>query len=69
MPDFTAGRSYDDTHTVTFTSSVYGAPIVMSWRRADGTTFSDFVVDYKRYGATLNPSWIRAFYGIGSVAA
>lgn len=64
MPDFTAGRSYDDTQTVTFTSSVYGAPIVMSWRRADGSMFSDFVVDSKRYGANLSQSWVRAFYGI-----
>ena len=63
MPD------YDDAHTVTFTSSVYGAPIVMSYRRADGSTFSDFVVDASRYGATLSPSWVRAFYGVGPVAA
>ena len=69
MPDYGAGRSYDDAHTVTFTSSVYGAPIVMSYRRADGSTFSDFVVDSSRYGATLSPSWVRAFYGVGPVAA
>ena len=69
MPDYGTGRSYDDARTVTFTSSVYGAPIVMSWRREDGSTFSDFVVDSKRYGDKLSPSWVRAFYGIGSVAA
>lgn len=69
MPDFGAGRSHDDKQTVMFTSSVYGAPIVISWYRADGSMYSDFVVDSSRYGATLSPSWVRAFYGIGSVAA
>ena len=66
MPDFTAGCDRDEKQTVTFTSSFYGAPIVMSWTRADGSTFSDFVVDSSRYGAELSPSWVRAFYGIGS---
>lgn len=48
----------DEVQNVTFTSSVYGAPVVMSTRAAS----SCFVDDWTRYGAALNEDWVRAFF-------
>ena len=42
---------------VFFTSSAYGAPVIMGDRNGQ-----HFVEEWRRFGEELNPSWIRNFF-------
>jgi len=60
MPDFTGGRTVNDVTHVAFIGSEHGAPVVM----VTDSGAQVFVDDWRQYGETLNPTWIRRFYGI-----
>ena len=45
------------TTEVFFTSSAYGAPVIMGDRNGQ-----HFVEEWRRFGEELNPSWIRNFF-------
>lgn len=61
---YTARVRYPDEapHDVTFVSSIYGGPIVMC--TGDLQVFVDRAVK-DRIGSTLNPEWVRKFFGEG----
>lgn len=67
-PSFIAnGVTYPETtetHDVSFVGSVYGSPIVVV-----SHNWEIVVTDWRRFGDTLNPDWIRSFYADRSVAA
>lgn len=51
----------DDPVTARFVGSIYGGPIVVAMPSGAQTFVAQGVTD--RIGSTLNPEWVRRFFG------